>query len=319
MSASTVTSHGSTNVAPIDSASGRTRFSIRLSTEENPTSAPCAWSARAIPHAIEWSLATPKIRAVLPSSNPIVPSLACAVRCYAPIMPDRRPRPTDLRAALDGVAGFVLDADGVLILKGRPIPGALDALRRLEARGTPFRVVTNFSLAHRATLAQRFAEADGLILDPDRIITASSAAAVHTAATYPGRPLFVLAAPDALREFDGQHLLTPDEAKVAPAGAVAAVVLGDAGDELSYRNMAIAFRLIRDGADFLAMHRNPWWYTPEGVVLDAGAFVVGLEYSIGRRALVLGKPSPVVFRQALDGTRADLGRRVRRGRCGDGR
>ena len=67
--------------------------------------------------------------------------------------------------------------------------------------------------------------------------------------------------------------------------------------------MAIAFRLIRDGAAFLAMHRNPWWYTPDGVTLDAGAFVVGLEYSTGRRALVLGKPSPVVFRQALDGVR----------------
>lgn len=228
-------------------------------------------------------------------------------------MPDSTPTTTDLHAALDGIEGFVLDADGVILLKGRPIPGSIDALSRLEARGTPFRVVTNFSLAHRGTLARRLAEDDGLIVDPERIITASSAAAVHTASTYPGQPLFVLAAPDALREFDGQHLLSADEAKVAPAGSVAAVVLGDAGDELSYRNMAIAFRLIRDGADFLAMHRNPWWYTPEGVVLDAGAFVVGLEYSIGRPALVLGKPSPVVFRQALDGIRADLGRRVRAG------
>ena len=225
-------------------------------------------------------------------------------------MPESTTTPTDLRAALRGIEGFVLDADGVILLKGRPIPGSIDALQRLDDRGTPFRVVTNFSLAHRATLARRLAEADGLVVDPERIITASSAAAVHTATTYPGQALFVLAAKDALREFDGQHLLSPDEAAVAPAGTVAAVVVGDAGDELSYRNIAIAFRLIRDGADFLAMHRNPWWYTPEGVALDAGAFVVGLEYSLGRPALVLGKPSPVVFRQALDGIRADLGRRV---------
>jgi HAD superfamily hydrolase (TIGR01450 family) len=225
-------------------------------------------------------------------------------------MPDRPTSPTDLRAALHGVEGFVLDADGVLILKGRPLPGSIDALRTLETRGIPFRVVTNFSLAHRSTLARRFAEADGLVLEPERIITASSAAAVHTATTYAGRPIVVLAAPDARREFEGQHLLSPETATAAPAGTVAAVVLGDAGDELSYRNMGIAFRLIRDGAAFLAMHRNPWWFTPEGVTLDAGAFVVGLEYSTGRRALVLGKPSPVVFRQALAGVRRDLGRRV---------
>ena len=65
------TSHGSTKVEPIDSASGRTRRSIRLSTDEKPTSAPSSWSARAIPQAIEWSLATPKISAFLPSSSPI--------------------------------------------------------------------------------------------------------------------------------------------------------------------------------------------------------------------------------------------------------
>ena len=225
-------------------------------------------------------------------------------------MPDAIATTTDLRAALHGIEGFVLDADGVLILRGRPIPGSIEALRTLEARGIPFRVVTNFSLAHRATLARRFAEADGLVLDPDRIITASSAAAVHTASAFAGQPLFVLAAPDARREFDGQHLLSPEEAAVAPNGSVAAVVIGDAGDDLSYRNMSIAFRLVRDGAAFLAMHRNPWWFTPEGVTLDAGAFVVGLEYSLGRQALVLGKPSPVVFRQALAGIRVDLGRHV---------
>ena len=44
-------------------ASGRTRFSISDSIDEKPTSAPSAWSAWAIPQAIEWSLATPKISA----------------------------------------------------------------------------------------------------------------------------------------------------------------------------------------------------------------------------------------------------------------
>jgi ribonucleotide monophosphatase NagD (HAD superfamily) len=58
------------------------------------------------------------------------------------------------------------------------------------------------------------------------------------------------------------------------------------------------------------MHRNPWWFTPRGPTLDAGAIVAGLEFAIGRRATILGKPSPEVFHQALDGLRADLGRRV---------
>jgi inorganic pyrophosphatase len=63
------------------------------------------------------------------------------------------------------------------------------------------------------------------------------------------------------------------------------------------------------------MHRNPWWITQRGVTLDAGAAVVGLEYALRLRAVVSGKPSPVVFRQAVSELRADVwGRPVAAGR-----
>ena len=219
--------------------------------------------------------------------------------------------PDRLKAAIRGVRGFVLDADGVIVLRGAPIPGAVEALRSLGAKGIPFRVVTNFSSAHRDTLSARFIAA-GLPIEPDRIVTGTSAAAAYTAERHPGRPLFVLASPDAQREFDGQHLLTAEEADGAAPGTVAAVVVGDAGEDLSFRNLDIAFRLIRGGADFLAMHRNAWWLTSKGETLDAGAVVVGLEFATGRRARVLGKPSPVVFRQAVAGLLADIGERLPR-------
>ncbi len=223
-------------------------------------------------------------------------------------MPDRPGRPTDLRAALHGTVGFVLDADGVIILKGEPLPGAIDALASLASRGIPYRVVTNFSLAHRTTLAARFDER-GTSIDPNRIITAASATAAYTADQFAGRGLFALVAPDARREFSGQRLVSALEAEAHPT-SVGAVVIGDGGDDLSYANLDIAFRLIRGGAAFLAMHRNPWWLTPKGPTLDAGAAVVGLEFATGRKATVLGKPSREVFRLALEGLRADLGRRV---------
>ena len=207
--------------------------------------------------------------------------------------------------------GLVLDADGVLVLQGKPLPGSMEAVASLGARGIPFRVVTNFSQLHRETLAGWFAKG-GLPIDPDRIVTGTSATAAHTAARYPGRPLFVLAADDARREFAGQKMLSADEAEAAPPGTVAAVVIGDAGGDLSYRNMDVAFRLVRGGAELLAMHRNPWWLTPKGETLDAGWFVVGLEFATGTRALILGKPSPEVFRQAVAGLCADLGERLPR-------
>ncbi len=202
-----------------------------------------------------------------------------------------------LAGALAGVRALILDADGVLLYAGKPLPGAVAALLRLEAVSIPYRVVTNYSSAHRRSLAAGVSRSFGIAVDPARLITAASAAAGYTARHHRGEPLFVLASPDALREWEGQHTLTPDEAERDTAG-IRAVVIGDAGDDLSFRNLNIAFRAIRAGAAFVAMHRNPWWVTAQGVTLDAGALVAGLEYSLERRAIVSGKPSQVVFREA---------------------
>ncbi len=223
------------------------------------------------------------------------------------IMPESASGHDPLHAALHGVRGLILDVDGVLVLRGDPLPGAAAALQRLATLAIPYRIVTNFSTAHRDSLAARF-EIGGMIVDPDHIITAASAAATYTAATFPGRPLLVLATSDAVREFAGQRLLTPTEADAEDAG-VAAVVIGDAGDDLTFAELDVAFRVARRGAELLGMHRNPWWLTARGVTLDSGALVAGLEFALGRRAGILGKPSPVVFRQAAAGLARELGLR----------
>ena len=214
----------------------------------------------------------------------------------------------DLRSALAGIRAFILDADGVLMFKGAPIDGSAEALVELRRREISYRVVTNFSSAHRSSLAAAFGKATGQDVDGAEIITAASAAAAHTAREHAGKVLLVLAAPDARREWEGQEVLSPDEAD-ARREPVAAVVIGDAGDDLSFRNIDIAFRQLRAGAEFVAMHRNPWWMTPKGFTLDAGAVVAGLEFALGRKALICGKPSPVVFRQALAELRAEAARR----------
>jgi len=213
-----------------------------------------------------------------------------------------------LRDALVGVRALVLDVDGVILMKGAALPGAAEALTALVARGIPIRIATNFSSVHRSTLAAHF-RAAGLPVPGGWIVTAASATAARTAAAYPGQPLFVITTPDGRREFDGQHLMPYEEAD-APGARAAAVVIGDGQADLSYANLDRAFRLVRNGAALLAMHRNPWWFTSRGPTLDSGAFVAALEFATGVRAVVCGKPGPIMFRTALGGVVADLGGRV---------
>jgi HAD superfamily hydrolase (TIGR01450 family) len=219
-------------------------------------------------------------------------------------VPDHLPT-RDLRSTLEGVRALVLDADGVLMYRNVPIPGSPEAIVQLRRLGIPYRVVTNYSSAHRSSLAAGFGKAAGIEVDQAEIITAASAAAAYTARQHAGRPLLVISTPDARREWAGQELVAIDEADARPE-PVAAVVIGDVGEALTFRELDIAFRQLRAGADFVAMHRNPWWMTPKGYTLDSGAMIAGLEFALGRKAIICGKPSPVVFRQAVAELRAQL-------------
>ena len=218
-------------------------------------------------------------------------------------------------APMAGVRGLLLDLDGVLVLQGKAIPGAQEAMAEIDRRGIPYRVVTNTSLVSRPALST-WGKSLGLRIPPDRIMSALSCSAGYTARTFPGRPLFVIASEDAREEFAGQKLLTAAEADRKGAGA-AAVVIGDSPDEATYDNLNRAFRLIRGGAQLIAMHKNRWWLTPAGPTLDSGADVAGLEYAASVKALVLGKPSEDFFREAssalLEEISASSGGRPARG------
>jgi ribonucleotide monophosphatase NagD (HAD superfamily) len=47
------------------------------------------------------------------------------------------------------------------------------------------------------------------------------------------------------------------------------------------------------------MHRNLSWLTERGMMLDTGAYVLGLERAAGVDATVTGKPAPDFFRQSV--------------------
>ena len=75
------------------------------------------------------------------------------------------------------------------------------------------------------------------------------------------------------------------------------------GPHFTYPILNHAFRLLMEGVPLMAMARNRYFMEPDGLSLDMGAFVTGLEYSAGVTAEITGKPAPAFFAAAL----AELG------------
>jgi HAD superfamily hydrolase (TIGR01458 family) len=84
------------------------------------------------------------------------------------------------------------------------------------------------------------------------------------------------------------------------------IVVGDAGENFTYRNLNLAMRLVLGGAGILALERDRYWIGADGLMLSAGPFVAALEYATGTRATVVGKPAPEFFALALRNTGVKL-------------
>lgn len=219
--------------------------------------------------------------------------------------------PAALRSVLHGTRALLLDLDGVIISAERAVPGSVEALAELERRRLPYRIVTNTSLVSRATLSSHAARL-GSAIPPERFQSALSASAAYAARAFRGEPIYVITSPDGRTEFDGQRLLSHAEA-AQPWARAAAVIVGDSPEALTHANLNSAFRLVRNGARLIGMHRNAWWLTPDGPTLDSGAYLVGLEFAAGVRAQVIGKPAAAFFSIAVADLRRDMAAR------GDGR
>jgi phospholysine phosphohistidine inorganic pyrophosphate phosphatase len=190
--------------------------------------------------------------------------------------------------------GLLIDLDGTLYVEDAPIPGAREALSRLEVAGIPYRYITNTTRKPRREVVSRLREL-GFPAQEDLVFAPAAAANVLLA----GKRCHALVA----------EALFEDLMDVLPAGSgpTEHVLVGDLGDGFDYARLNRAFRLLMDSAGLVALQRNRFWQEADGPSLDAGPFIAALEYASGKTATVVGKPEPAFFEAAL----RDLGLEAR--------
>ena len=195
------------------------------------------------------------------------------------------------------MAAILLDIDGVLHVSGQAIRGAPESVRRLREDGHRLRFVTNNTTRSHGSLAEDLRSL-GYELEDDELQTTAIAAARELA----GKRVLALTMAAVLEDLTGVQLVGEDAEAVLVGGA-------DETEEtnrvFSYMNLARAFAELEAGAELFCLHRNRWWQTSRGPLLDSGCFVAGLEYACDVEATVLGKPSSAYFAAAVEALDAE--------------
>jgi HAD superfamily hydrolase (TIGR01458 family) len=193
------------------------------------------------------------------------------------------------------VRGLLLDVEGTLVGDKRyqPIAGAVEFVRTCRERGLPLRVITNNTTDSRPRLIEKLARA-GFDFTIDELHTCVAAAVAHLRASGATRCL-VLGSAGLARMFADEGFTVSDDS------AVDAVVIG-LDTEFTYERLRLACDAVsRQNAALLALHRNRVYTDSQGRCSpSAGAIVEAIHYATQVGPIVIGKPSPDYFRQALD-------------------
>lgn len=189
--------------------------------------------------------------------------------------------------------GFLFDLDGTMYTDAGAVPGALETIRALRSRGIPLRFVTNTTGRPRSKLVERL-RGYGLEVSAEEILTPVRAA-VLLCEENGYRPVAPYVPEATLEDLEGLDLVAGTTKKPIGDKTPGAVIIGDLGDLWTYGLLQEAFGFLLDGAELIALSRDRYWLKGDRLVLDAGPFVMALEYAASRTARVTGKPMKHFF------------------------
>ncbi|MFM9059041.1 MAG: HAD-IIA family hydrolase [Planctomycetaceae bacterium] len=202
--------------------------------------------------------------------------------------------PDSVTFAPTAAHGFLIDMDGVIYRGSELIPGADRFIAELHERRLPFLFLTNNSQRTRRDVVTKLRRL-GINVDESHIFTCAMATARFLAVQKPNGTAYVIGEGGLLQALhqNGYAVVDSDPDYV---------VVGE-GRAVTYEMMETAVRLVLGGAKLIATNLDPNCPTQAGLRPGCGVIVAMLETATGRRALSVGKPSPVMMRMA----RSELG------------
>jgi HAD superfamily hydrolase (TIGR01450 family) len=190
--------------------------------------------------------------------------------------------------------GFLFDLDGTVYLGERLVPGAREAIAALRAEARRVCFLSNKPIQSRADYAAKLTRL-GVPAALDDVINSSYVLAQYLAREAPGARCFVIGEPPLVEELRAAGLAPVDDARVDYV-----VVAFDR--TFDYRKLDVALQAVkRHGARLVGTNPDRTCPVEGGEIPDAAGMIGAVEGVTGRRVdPVVGKPSPIMLRVALD-------------------
>ena len=207
-------------------------------------------------------------------------------------------------APFTNISALIIDMDGVLWHGDQPMPGLRDFFQTLRDQQIPFILATNNARSTQDQYVIKLAQM-GVEVSPNEILTSSMATALYLAENFnPATTrIFVIGEEGARqplteRGFTLTDLYELNDDKTNPNMGADIVVCG-MDQKLSWDKLATATLNIRAGAKFVGTNADTTLPTERGLTHGNGAILAALEAATGVTPIIIGKPEPIIYQQAL--------------------
>jgi HAD superfamily hydrolase (TIGR01450 family) len=192
------------------------------------------------------------------------------------------------------IGGVLFDIDGVLVTSWEPIAGARETLQVLADHQIARSYLTNTTTRTRVQIAELLSKA-GMDVSADEVITAAVLTADYVRDRYPDAHCFLVNNGHIGEDMPGIDVVYASDVRDIEPEPPDVVLLGGAGPEYDHVTLSRVYDWMAQGIPVVAMHRSTSWNTTDGLRIDTGMYLLGMEQTSGRKAVAVGKPAPEGF------------------------
>ncbi|MGZ8192269.1 MAG: HAD-IIA family hydrolase [Methylobacter sp.] len=203
------------------------------------------------------------------------------------------------------VRALIIDMDGVLWHGDQPLPGLTDFFQTLYELEIRFILATNNASLTPQQYVAKLARM-GVTVAQNAILTSGMATAFYLAEhTDPATTRVFVLGEDGARQplsergftLTGLYEVNNGNSQTLNNGAD--IVVCGKDETLTWDKLATATLNIRAGAKFIGTNADITLPTEHGITHGNGAILAALQVATGVTPIIIGKPEPIIYQQAL--------------------
>ena len=187
------------------------------------------------------------------------------------------------------VKGLLIDLEGVLYSDNKLIPGSIEAIKEFRKNNLKLRFLTNTTTTPRKLIFNKLQDF-GFNIKEEEIFTPIIATKNYLRDNRV-KKIALVTNVEIIEEFN-DYEITQKNPEV--------VIMGDIYKNFKWEIMDRIFKLVYlENSALIALHQNKYSMRDGKISLDLGPFVKAIEYSSGKRSILMGKPEKNFFDLAV--------------------